>query len=259
MNQYIINKLKEGRLNKNLKQSDVTKLTGIKNTTLSNYENGNTEPDMDTFLRLCELYDLDYAEILGEAYGYKIPALNFDIKKSDISRIEKYHKLDPHGKEVIDFLLDREYDRCTTAKEKPAAIVEFAPRPGDEHLMKYFRSASAGTGVFILGNEATSSISISKADWLPDGDFVINVDGDSMIPLYNDGDKVIVSQSAEVKHGDIGIFIVNGNVYIKEYGQNELISKNPKADNITISEYDNIVCMGKVIGKITGAYEIAND
>ena len=38
MNSYLIEKLKEGRLNKGLKQSDVTRLIGIKNTTLSNYE-----------------------------------------------------------------------------------------------------------------------------------------------------------------------------------------------------------------------------
>ena len=49
MNEYLISKLKEGRLSKGLKQSDVTKFTGIKNTTLSNYENGVTEPDIDTF------------------------------------------------------------------------------------------------------------------------------------------------------------------------------------------------------------------
>lgn len=80
-----------------------------------------------------------------------------------------------------------------------------------------------------------------------------------MIPLYNDGDKVIVSQRSEVLHGDIGIFVVNGTAYIKQYGENELISLNPAAKNIKISEYDNIVCMGKVIGKITGKYEIIND
>lgn len=133
MNQYIINKLKEGRLNKNLKQSDVTKLTGIKNTTLSNYENGNTEPDMDTFLRLCELYDLDYAEILGEAYGYKIPALDFDIKKSDIDRIKKYHKLDSYGMELVDLVLDKEYERSITPikeKESKSNVMAFP-----EHLM----------------------------------------------------------------------------------------------------------------------------
>ena len=111
MNRYLIEKLKEGRLSKGLKQSDVTKLTGIKNTTLSNYENGNTEPDMDTFLKLCHLYELDYAELLGEAYGYRLPGISIDIKNSDINMIKKYRALDEHGKDIVDTVLEKESDR----------------------------------------------------------------------------------------------------------------------------------------------------
>lgn len=80
-----------------------------------------------------------------------------------------------------------------------------------------------------------------------------------MLPDYCDGDKVLVSQRTEMRHGDVGIFVVNGNVYIKEYGTDELISRNPDSPNIKIAEYDNIVCMGKVIGKIKGPFQIIED
>ena len=59
-----------------------------------------------------------------------------------------------------------------------------------------------------------------------------------------------VSQKLEMNYGDVGIFVINGSAYIKEYGKDELISRNPDFDNISVSEYDNIVCMGKVIGKL---------
>ena len=111
MNQYLIDKLKEGRLKKGLKQSDVTKLTGIKNTTLSNYENGNTEPDMDTFLKLCRLYELDYADLLGEAYGFGFKKDGTTIGKKDIDLIEKYHSLDDSGRHHVDIILQWESDR----------------------------------------------------------------------------------------------------------------------------------------------------
>ena len=117
MNSYLIRKLKEGRLEKGLKQSDVTRLTGIKNTTLSNYENGVTEPDIDTFLQLCELYELDYAEILGEAYGLNVQGSDFDIKPSEIEHIKKYRALDAHGKDMVDTVLIKEYDRCITGEK----------------------------------------------------------------------------------------------------------------------------------------------
>lgn len=122
MNNYLISKLKEGRLNKGLKQSDVTNLIGIKNTTLSNYENGITEPDIDTFLQLCELYELDYAAILGEAYGLSVQGSDFDIKPSEIEHIKKYRALDEHGKKMVDFTLLEEYDRSINVKDPAKAI-----------------------------------------------------------------------------------------------------------------------------------------
>ena len=65
MNKYIIEKLKEGRSNANLKQSEVAKKLGVKANTLSNYENGVSEPDIDTFCALCDIYKLDPSDILG--------------------------------------------------------------------------------------------------------------------------------------------------------------------------------------------------
>lgn len=111
MNDYLVSKLKEGRINKGLKQNEVTKYTGIKNTTLSNYENGITEPDIDTFLQLCELYELNYADILAEAYGLGIQGEAFKIRPSEIEYIKKYRSLDSHGKEMVDFTLTKEWER----------------------------------------------------------------------------------------------------------------------------------------------------
>lgn len=123
MNEYLIKKLREGRLNKNYKQSDVTKLTGIKNTTLSNYENGVTEPDIDTFLQLCELYELDYAEVLGEAYGLNVQGTNFDIKPSEIEHVKKYRDLDDHGRDMVDTVLDKEHQRYKAEQESKVVPV----------------------------------------------------------------------------------------------------------------------------------------
>ena len=123
MNEYLVSQLKKGRLDKGLKQSDVSKKTGIKNTTLSNYENGVTEPDMDTFLALCELYELDFVSLMEEAYGIKVPGKNFHIKPSEMELLKRYNDLDPHGKEMVDFTLEKEYERSVAEKKKTDNIV----------------------------------------------------------------------------------------------------------------------------------------
>ena len=131
---------------------------------------------------------------------------------------------------------------------------------GNRHVVEYFRDASAGGGIFILGNEAAARISIPDSGWDERTDYVIQVNGRSMEPDYMDGDNVMVSQRIELRHGDVGIFVVNGKAFIKEYGKTELISRNnDDSPNIPIHEYDNIVCMGKVIKKLEGEYEIMND
>lgn len=111
MNEYLVAQLKNGRLQKGLRQSDVSKITGIKNTTLSNYENGVTEPDMDTFLKLCELYELDFITIMEEAYGITVPGKNFNIKPSEIEFLKKYRAIGSESQSFIDAMLDREFSR----------------------------------------------------------------------------------------------------------------------------------------------------
>lgn len=40
----------------------------------------------------------------------------------EIDMIEKYRILDNHGKEMVDFTLDKEYERCIEEKHRPAAF-----------------------------------------------------------------------------------------------------------------------------------------
>ena len=69
-----------------------------------------------------------------------------------------------------------------------------------------------------------------------------------MEPTYHDGDKVFVEKCDSVDVGEVGIFVVNGDVYIKELGNKCLISHNEKYKPIRISESDSVYCCGRVIG-----------
>ena len=73
-----------------------------------------------------------------------------------------------------------------------------------------------------------------------------------MEPVYYDGDIVLVKSQPAIDNGEIGIFIIEDNGYIKKYGGDKLISLNAKYDDIMFSDYDpdDIRCMGLVIGRI---------
>ena len=68
-----------------------------------------------------------------------------------------------------------------------------------------------------------------------------------MQPMFNDGDKVYIVNQQSVEIGEIGIFVINGNAYIKKLGKGQLISLNEKYKPIPLNADDSIYCCGKVI------------
>lgn len=109
--------------------------------------------------------------------------------------------------------------------------------------------ASAGVGEY-LHEDTTSYIKVPSTNLTQRSSFALRVHGDSMEPDYFDGDIVLVDADADVNIGDIGIFIVNGEGFIKERGKDRLISLNNKYKDIRIGSDDTCVCKGKVIGSL---------
>lgn len=66
----IKNRLKEMRKKHNFTLDDIQKMTGIKRGTYSNYENGNTEPKIETWQKLASFFGVSVSYLQGiEAYS----------------------------------------------------------------------------------------------------------------------------------------------------------------------------------------------
>lgn len=115
------------------------------------------------------------------------------------------------------------------------------------YLDMYDMPVSAGRGACIDYAKA-ETIQVPRTYETEQANYMVRISGDSMEPRFEDGDVVLVKAVPTVDKGDIGIFVVNGQAYIKELGENELISLNPKYDNIPLLENDSGYCQGKVIG-----------
>lgn len=240
-------RIKEARNALNMTQEELAKLLGVTKGAVANYENETSHPKEPVMYKMFEALQVDANYLFQDVV--KIPKKVNDVTFSEFERIKKYRNLDKYGQELVDLILDKELNRCQ--KTIPATIINMEDHPdASVRLIEYFRSASAGSGVFILGNEIVDHIEIPAIPENKNVDYAIKVSGDSMEPDFHDGDTVLVSQKVEMNYGDVGIFVINGSAYIKEYGKSELISRNPDFDNISVSEYDNIVCMGKVVGKL---------
>lgn len=92
-----MNRLKELRKNKNLKQSDVAKAIFTSQQNYSRYENGSVEPDYEILKRLASFFGVSIDYILGKEPNDLILISKDDFKKlkeaSDIiQRIDRISK-----------------------------------------------------------------------------------------------------------------------------------------------------------------------
>lgn len=229
--------LKQKMDEKGIRQAELSEATGIPKTTLSGMITRDiSKIEIELFLKICKVLDCDPEEFYDEYVKIK-------QKPLPPSFIEKYNAIDDSGRKMVDTVLELEFDRCTTiAEEDEEQEIE---------IKHSYYKVSAGTG-FDLGNDDEwETIYIPDTTEAQKADFALTIQGDSMEPVYFNGDIVLVKEQHAIDIGQIGIFIIEGNGYIKKYGGDRLISLNAEYDDIIFAEHDEdrIRCVGKVIGR----------
>lgn len=134
---------------------------------------------------------------------------------------------------------------------KPVRPDENADSKIVKRILPFYRTAaSAGTGSYLFDDTPVEYVNVPKTDTTSAADYILEVRGNSMEPKFYDGDCVLIQQAERIFEGQIGIFILNGESYIKKMGKGELISLNPAYSPIRLHEYDDIRCAGKVLDTI---------
>ena len=161
--------------------------------------------------------------------------------------LKRYNELDEHGRYLVELVLDAEWKRCNLVQE--AEIVDLGT------IRHYLSKPAAGPGGMVEGEDYED---IPRTADMPKGaDFCLTVSGDSMEPYIEDGSRVYVSETEELRPFEVGVFAVDGATYVKQYapgysGEVYLLSANPKreAANITIrpSGGQSVQYFGKVLG-----------
>ena len=230
-------RIKERRTALNLSQEELSKKLGVSKGAVGNYETGVSNPKIEVLLKMFDILKTDANYLLQD----EIKNIEYKISADERKMLDKYRKLDLHGKTMVDFTVDEEYNRCTAPKEDTNEC-ETIELPFSQ------LKASAGLGDYLF-DEDFETIEVARSYEAEQATFAIEVDGDSMEPEFSNGDIVLVKGTQCVEVGEIGIFIIDGDGYIKECGENELISLNPDYPNIKPSEFSDFRTIGRVIGK----------
>ena len=187
--------------------------TGISTGNISDWKSGRSMPTAKKLISLADYLNCSIDYLLGRTNN---PEINTETVEKTFRSPEELNKL--------------------TVK---TIIIPFYRIP-----------ASAGTGSWLFDETPVEYTNVPKTEKTSAADFMLEVRGDSMQPKFSDGDRVLVKSSQSIYEGEIGVFILNNESYIKKMGRNELISLNPAYNPIKLTEYDDIRCAGKVLGTL---------
>ena len=111
--------------------------------------------------------------------------------------------------------------------------------------------------IYFLVDGPKETVRIDESILPEDTTFGVRISGDSMEPEFHDGQIAWVLQQESVANGEIGIFALNGEAYIKKLQNDKdgifLISLNEKYAPIPVGEDDRLDIFGKVLRKCNPA------
>ena len=215
-------KIKQSELALKLEYYDIF----VKPNTVSAWESGLSIPNSKQLLAICEIlniYDI-YTEFVNPN-----PINPFrNLHETGVAKVMDYiHLLEKSG----------EY--------KTADIIPI-------HILRerkvFYTTVSAGTGSFLDGEDYEM---YTSPDIPEEASFGVYVSGDSMEPRYHNEELIWIEQTEQLEDGEIGIFYLDGNAYVKKFQNNEngtyLVSLNKKYDPIPVTENNSFKIFGRVL------------
>ena len=215
-NNLLGEKLAKARKEQKIRQGDFVQLLkdyGIKmsSSSYSCWETGARTPNAYQLLALCRALDID--DVMGYFLDGTIRESGMDLLNEEGQKLVRQYVrlLNKSG----------EYNRFNTQEDNES-------KDSDNliDLELYLQAASAGTGQF-LDNDVHERISLPRTIVPAGTEFALRISGDSMEPAFYSEQLAFVKRTVTLSPGDLGIFLLDGESYIKKYEE-----EMPEADEL---------------------------
>lgn len=212
------------RKQKGYTQVDLAKLLNVKPTAVSAWESGRNKPLMDKVTLMANVFNINISQLVGDTF-----------EANDINPV--YSKLDINRKKNV-------YKYAVNQLDEQNNVVEL---PTNNEVV-ISGAVSAGTGEY-LGDGYKETVSYNGE--IPDHDFAVVVNGDSMEPTFENKQIIFVKETNEVRNGQFVIADYDHQAYVKKFMRDEngcrLVSLNKKYNDLPINEEHETSIFGVVV------------
>lgn len=255
-------RLKEARERAGYTQKELSQKIGVTASAITNYENEISHPKEPVMYALIDALGIEPNYLFQDCVSTIEHTSSISAEAMKLAK-DYDTALDDRGRRTIRNVMDFEVGY---AAQRPGKRAEKEKAERKSALQNYQEDTSEEIAIYITtlyhqpvsaGNGEVSEYDYSETIQLkqmpPNGtSFIVPVRGDSMEPTYYDGDKVFVRAQIEISPGQIGVFYMDGQMWIKELGDGVLLSHNPKYPPRPMT--DDVRCQGLVLGVCDESY-----
>lgn len=219
-------KIKQYRLANGWTQQELGTKIGMSKNAIGNYEKGFRSPKKNT------MFDL------AKAFSISIDDLFPPVQKDSASDIQSiYDELEPNRQRKV--ITYAEKLRDEQKNEEEAKINEVSEAISLYQVEVVSETAAACGFNYGFGYEDTDRETIEVDEKPPRHDIATKVSGDSMQPVYQDGDILyLVDKGLTTYSGDLAVIAYGDRSYFKkiytENGRLRLVSLNDKYEDIIL-------------------------
>ncbi|MBX8456270.1 XRE family transcriptional regulator [Apilactobacillus kunkeei] len=223
-------RLKEAMEYKKIKSAELSKLTGIGKSSISQWLSGQYSAKQDKIFLIAKALNVNPSWLIGA-----------DVPMTNESTPEKIFNI---VNQLDNSRQAKVYDYASEQLKEQNKVIQI-PKI---NTVEVYGAVSAGTGEYMVDNQPEE---VEYNGKVPEHDFAVTVNGDSMTPLFDDKQIIFVKKSEEARSGQIVIADYDGQAYVKKFVSDDsgcrLVSLNKKYDDLPIDENHEMSLFGVVV------------
>ena len=230
--------LQKYRIRQGLSQTDLALKLGKARNTVTNWERGINYPDVPVIKRLCSMLEIPLCEL----FNLTEPADTLTDREKLL--LTNYRGMEASGKRILEHMAEAILSEELDAHDN---------RLKEEFMLLPLHSTPAAAGTGCPFNDSHPEYRfIRKSRRSMHADAIVSVKGQSMEPVYFDGDLVYIRYTSAAEEGCDYVCSTADGAVIKRVRNRKLFSVNENLPFGEKYEDDHVRVLGQVIGVLNG-------